>query len=77
MTTLVTPFRVLAQSATTHSTSTTHGSLFERAVAWLSEQARYRRTLNELSALSDRELDDIGVSRGDLEAVARRSAGLV
>jgi uncharacterized protein YjiS (DUF1127 family) len=63
----------LAGSATS---GTTNGNLFERAVAWLSEQARYRRTLNELAALTDRELDDIGLARGEVEAVARRSARL-
>ena len=29
----------------------------------------YRRTLSELSALSDRELDDIGLNRSSLESV--------
>ncbi|WP_022705897.1 MULTISPECIES: DUF1127 domain-containing protein [Paracoccus] len=30
-----------------------------------------RQTRKELSRLSDRELDDIGLSRGDIERIAR------
>lgn len=30
-----------------------------------------RMTRNELSNLSDRELDDIGLARGDIERIAR------
>ena len=35
---------------------------------WI-RRSLYRRTLNELSALSDRELDDIGLNRSSLESV--------
>jgi uncharacterized protein YjiS (DUF1127 family) len=31
----------------------------------------YRRTVSELSALSNRELDDLGITRGDITYVAR------
>lgn len=34
----------------------------------------YRQTVNELSRMSDRELSDLGISRGDIPFVARRSA---
>lgn len=50
------------------------GSLLERLSGWLAEQRRYRRTVAELSTLTDRELDDIGITRGDVEFVARRCA---
>ena len=33
----------------------------------------YRRTVNELSALSNRELADLGISRGDIPFIARRA----
>ena len=33
----------------------------------------YRRTVSELNALSNRELDDLGINRGDIPAVARFS----
>ena len=31
----------------------------------------YRRTVNELSALTGRELNDLGIARGDIERIAR------
>jgi uncharacterized protein YjiS (DUF1127 family) len=34
------------------------------------EQVRYRRTIAELRSLSDYELRDIGISRGDIYEVA-------
>lgn len=33
---------------------------------------RYREAMRELSRLSDRELSDIGIRRGEIEFVARR-----
>jgi uncharacterized protein YjiS (DUF1127 family) len=47
---------------------------FARAVAdsWTRARA-YRATYAELSALSDRELDDLGVSRWELAEVAYKS----
>jgi uncharacterized protein YjiS (DUF1127 family) len=33
----------------------------------------YRQTVRELSALSNRELNDLGISRGDIYSVARRA----
>ncbi|MBO6901767.1 MAG: DUF1127 domain-containing protein [Rhizobiaceae bacterium] len=34
---------------------------------------RYRETVNELNRLSSRELNDLGINRGDIPYVARRS----
>jgi uncharacterized protein YjiS (DUF1127 family) len=34
---------------------------------------RYRDTVNELSRLSNRELNDLGIARGDIPYVARKS----
>lgn len=34
----------------------------------------YRRTRDELSTLSDRDLADLGVVRGDIETIARSAA---
>ena len=36
----------------------------------------YRQTVQELAALSPRELDDLGLSRSDITRVARQSVGL-
>jgi uncharacterized protein YjiS (DUF1127 family) len=75
MTTLAGSYSVLGTSGASHTAAARAGSsLLQRLIAWYGEQRRYRRTLNELLALSDRELNDIGVSRSDVEAVARRSA---
>jgi uncharacterized protein YjiS (DUF1127 family) len=40
----------------------------EKVSAW----RRYREAIRELSQLSDNELQDIGMLRGDIEYVARR-----
>jgi uncharacterized protein YjiS (DUF1127 family) len=40
----------------------------------LNARRRYREAVSELSKLSDHELSDIGISRGDIEYVARRPA---
>ena len=37
----------------------------------LNARRRYREAVSELSKLSDHELSDIGISRGDIEYVAR------
>jgi len=34
---------------------------------------RYRDTVTELNRLSNRELNDLGIARGDIRAVARQS----
>jgi len=44
-------------------------TISEKLTAW----RRYRDAVRELSQLSDRELDDIGIRRGDIEYVVRRS----
>ena len=45
-------------------------TLSDKLNAW----RRYREAVRELSQLSDRELADIGVRRGDIETIARRGA---
>jgi uncharacterized protein YjiS (DUF1127 family) len=42
-------------------------TIAEKLHAWM----RYREAVRELSQLSDEELHDIGVSRGEIEYVAR------
>ncbi len=36
---------------------------------------RYRESVRELSRLSDRELNDLGIGRADIYTVVRQSAG--
>lgn len=50
------------------------GGIALRLKDWFGEQRRYRQTMNELSALTDRELEDIGLRRNDIENVAQRCA---
>jgi uncharacterized protein YjiS (DUF1127 family) len=42
-------------------------AIIARLNAWM----RYRETVRELSKLSDRELDDLGIVRSDIDSVAR------
>ena len=58
------------------ATANTFG--FTGVAAWLKElnakriqRAQINRTMKQLTALSDRELWDIGISRGDIYSVAR------
>jgi uncharacterized protein YjiS (DUF1127 family) len=46
-------------------------SITEKVTAW----RRYRAAVRELEQLSDRELHDLGITRYDIENVARQSAG--
>ncbi len=36
---------------------------------------KYRETCNELNRLSNRELNDLGISRSDIANVAKRAVG--
>ena len=47
-------------------------SITARFSAW----RRYRTSVRELSQLSDRELYDLGLSRADIEPIARKTSGL-
>jgi uncharacterized protein YjiS (DUF1127 family) len=41
---------------------------------WSAERRAYNEAVRELSALSDRDLADIGIARVDIQAVAREAA---
>jgi len=43
----------------------------KRLSGWLNRQSRIRHTVRELSALSDKDLSDIGVSRCDIQRIAK------
>jgi len=49
---------------------TTFKTLGEKFNAW----RRYRDAVRELSQLTDRDLDDIGVRRGDIHFIAKQTA---
>jgi uncharacterized protein YjiS (DUF1127 family) len=47
--------------------------MFEVLKTRYSTWKRYSRTVNELSALSNRELADLGLARGDIQRIAREA----
>jgi uncharacterized protein YjiS (DUF1127 family) len=49
-------------------------SLFARIARAISDYRIFRETLNELEALNDRELADVGITRYNVAAVARSAA---
>ena len=46
---------------------------FDRLVKYYKHKKQIRKTINELSSLSNRELNDMGISRGDIYAIAHES----
>ncbi len=49
-------------------------SILERVAEKWAQNKVYRETLNELRALSDRDLSDLGLSRANIRYVAREAA---
>lgn len=47
------------------------GGVFTALVARFNAWRAHRKTVAALNALSDRELDDIGLTRGQIPAIAR------
>jgi uncharacterized protein YjiS (DUF1127 family) len=45
--------------------------MFEVLKSRISNWKRYNRTVSELNALSNRDLSDLGISRADINRVAR------
>ena len=43
---------------------------YEEAKALMLEHAKAKQTIKELSKLSDKELNDIGIARGEIRSVA-------
>lgn len=48
--------------------------MFDTVVRKYNNWVQYRRTVDELSRLSRRELSDLGISRNDIKFVARRTS---
>jgi uncharacterized protein YjiS (DUF1127 family) len=49
-------------------------NMFGTVVNRLRTYRKYHETYRELSRLSSRELDDLGIARADIPAIARRAA---
>ncbi|MFT4013852.1 MAG: DUF1127 domain-containing protein [Paracoccus sp. (in: a-proteobacteria)] len=54
-----------------HAATTGVGGVFARVTAMIAAWNDARITRRELNALSDHDLTDIGLTRGDIERVAR------
>ncbi len=68
----------MAQAISTHSitselTARINSFVSDLYTRW-HQHAQYRRTLDELQSLSARELDDLGIGRSELMAIAHESA---
>ncbi|SLN58099.1 hypothetical protein ROG8370_02651 [Roseovarius gaetbuli] len=59
-------------SSRTLNPSAGFGGFFARVLGVVSAWNERRATRNALSQLSDRELDDIGLARGDINEIARQ-----
>ena len=55
----------------TFRASASRPGFFGRIADTLTHWADARETRNQLNRLTDRELDDIGLTRGDIERIAR------
>lgn len=53
------------------------GGLIGRIARRIQQHRIYRQTYNELSALSARELDDLGIARCDIRRIALEAADLL
>ena len=54
--------------------------LFDFLKTWnaaIRRNNEYKQTIKELSALTDKELNDIGIARGDIYAVARGDEDMI
>ena len=47
--------------------------MLDNVVRKFNSWKRYRQTYDELASLSNRELDDLGINRSDIERFARQS----
>ncbi len=48
--------------------------MFEKLKTRYTTYKKYSRTVAELESLSNRDLDDLGFSRGDIKRIARQAA---
>ena len=59
-----------------HAVTEAARSLLGRIAESSRDRANYRRTFLELSGLTDRELNDIGLTRGDIPYIAADAASI-
>ena len=49
-------------------------ALFGAALKWYKKEMEYRKTVYDLSLLTNRDLRDLGIARCDIEYVARSAS---
>ena len=54
----------------------TLSNFFKKVINEYQQAKAIRQTENELRKLSDKELNDIGISRGDIYSIARQDADM-
>lgn len=68
----------MAYATDTRTTGVTPGRMFSDMMATLSDRLAqrnvYRATYNELAALTERDLDDLGISRAMIKSIALEAA---
>lgn len=64
----------MASAVITFAATANGLGLIDRARTALAQYRAYRTTLNELEALSSRELADLGLARANIRDVARSAA---
>lgn len=52
-------------------------NLFQTLKGNVAARAEYNRVFNELNAMDERELSDIGIARGDIQTVAKDAAAML
>ncbi|QYX56933.1 DUF1127 domain-containing protein [Roseovarius sp. SCSIO 43702] len=52
---------------------TARNGFFGQTISQIQKWREFNKTRNELASLSDRALADLGISRGEIDSIARRS----
>ena len=61
---------ILATATVSSDKPSACDTVWHQLAAWASRRLHYRKTLRELSAMSDEMLDDIGIARAEIPAIA-------
>jgi uncharacterized protein YjiS (DUF1127 family) len=49
-------------------------ALFGAFSRWFKKEMEYRQTMYDLQRLTNRDLEDLGINRGEIEFIARNAA---
>ena len=57
-----------------HSQNGLIANVLQRVTTWLEARRVYKSTYADLSHLSERSLEDVGITRGDIHTIAAQAA---